>query len=69
MRNKLLLSSVYSYKTYVPEKKKTDSRKRYPTLPGWPTCACSDGKRSSHIGGVPAKSSEIPPRRAGSLLT
>ena len=22
MRNKLLLSSVYSYKTYVPEKKK-----------------------------------------------
>ena len=37
-------------------------------LPGWPTCACSYGKFSSQLGGIPAKSSEIPPRRAGSLL-
>ena len=34
----------------------------------WPTCEDSYGKFSSHLGGIPAKSSEIPPMRAGSLL-
>ena len=30
--------------------------------------SCSYGKFSSHIGAIPAKSSEIPPRRADSLF-
>ena len=47
---------------------KTDERKLYLTLPGWPTCACSYGKCLSHLGGIPAKLSEIPPKRAGSRL-
>ena len=37
-------------------------------MPGWPTCAYSYGKFSSHLSGIRAKSTEIPPRRAGSLL-
>ena len=41
----------------------------YLTLPGWPTCACSYGKFPSHLGGIPGKSSEIPPKRTCSLLT
>ena len=40
----------------------------YPTLPGWPTCACSNEKFSSNLSGIPAISSEIPPRCTGSLL-
>ena len=43
-------------------------KKIYPTFLGWPTCACSYEKFSSHLGGIPTKSSEIPPRRAGSLI-
>ena len=43
-------------------------RKLYPTLPGWPTHACSYEKYSSHLGGILEKSIEIPLRRAGSLL-
>ena len=31
------------------------SRKLYPTFPNWPTCACSYGKFSSHLGGGPGK--------------
>ena len=42
-------------------------RKFYPTLRGWPTCAYSYRNFSSHLGGIPRKSSEITPRRAGSL--
>ena len=45
---------------------KADKRKLYPTLPGWPTCACLYGKFSFCLGGIPAKSSEITPRRDGS---
>ena len=45
-----------------------DERKLYSTLLGWPTYACSYGKFSSHLGGIPAKSREIPRRQAGSLL-
>ena len=30
-------------------------------MPGWPICACSDGKFPSHLGEIPGKSSEIPP--------
>ena len=37
-------------------------------MPGWSTCACSYGKILSSLGGISAKSSEISPRRAGSLL-
>ena len=51
-----------------PKKPETDWSKLYFTLPGWPTCACSYGRFSSHLGGIPGKSSEIPPRRAGSLF-
>ena len=43
-------------------------RKLNPTLPGWPTHACSYEKYSSHLGGILEKSIEIPLRRAGSLL-
>ena len=43
-------------------------RKPYPTLPDWPTHACSYEKYSSHLGGILEKSIEIPPRWAGSLL-
>ena len=43
-------------------------RKLYPTLPSWLTCACSYGKFSSLLGGIPAKSSEIPRRWVGSFL-
>ena len=43
-------------------------RKLYPTLPGWPTCTYSYGKFSFHLGGIPAKSSEVPLRWASSLL-
>ena len=46
----------------------TDWRKLHPILLGWPTCACSYGKFSSHLGGVSAKSSEISPTGTGSLL-
>ena len=42
--------------------------KLYPTLRGWPTCACSYKTFLSDLGGIPGKSSEIPPRWAGSLL-
>ena len=35
---------------------------------GWPTCAGSYEKFSSNLGGIPAKSSEIPPRWTSSLL-
>ena len=41
----------------------------YPTLPGWSTGKCSNRKFLSHLGGIPAKSSEIPPKRPGSLLS
>ena len=41
----------------------------YPTLPGWSTCKCSNRNFLSHLGGIPAKSSEIPPKRPGSLLS
>ena len=43
----------------------------YPALLGWPICACSYGNFSSRLGGISAKSSEIPSSeipRAGSLL-
>ena len=40
----------------------------FSTLPGWPTCTSSYGKFSSHLGGISVKSSETPPRQAGSLL-
>ena len=43
-------------------------KKPYPTLLGWPTCAGSYEKFSSNLGGIPAKSSEIPPRWTSSLL-
>ena len=43
-------------------------KKNLSTLPGWPTCTCSYDKFSSHLGEIPAKSSEIPPRWAGSLF-
>ena len=43
--------------------------KLYPILPGWLTCGCSYGQFSSHPGEIPAKSSEIPPRRVNSLST
>ena len=41
---------------------------RYPALPDWSTYACSYGRFSSCLGGISEKSSEISPRRAGSLL-
>ena len=50
-------------KTYVCALKKNLSQ-----LAGWPTCTCSYDKFSSHLGGIRAKSSEVPPRWAGSLL-
>ena len=37
-------------------------------LAGWPTCACPDGGFSSRLGRISAKSTEILPRWAGSLL-
>ena len=37
-------------------------------MPGWPTGEFSYGKFSARLGGIPAKSSEIPPRQAGSLF-
>ena len=37
-------------------------------MPGWPTCTCLYRKFSSRLGGISAKSSEISPKLAGSLL-
>ena len=42
--------------------------KKTPALRGWLTCTCSYGKCSSRLGEISAKSSEISPMRAGSLL-
>ena len=36
-------------------------------MPGWPTCACSYGKLSSHLGGISAKSSDITPRLTSNM--
>ena len=43
-------------------------KKTLSALPGWPTCACSYGKFSSRLDGMSARSSEISPWQAGSLL-
>ena len=54
-------NAVFSIRKKLPIGKKM-------FLPGWPTCSCSYGKFLSRLGGILAKSSEILPRRAGSLL-
>ena len=36
----------------ISEKKNNNSRKLYPTFPGWPYCACLYGKFSSRRGGI-----------------
>ena len=46
--NVLILFNIWKKK-----RKKNWLKKLYPNLPGWPTCAYSYGKFSSHLGGIP----------------
>ena len=68
LKKRLFVQVVFTINVDVKPLYRTNVLIFYPAVPGWPTCACSYGKFSSRLGEISAKSSEISPRWAGSLL-
>ena len=64
----LVVARLKSNLERIPKHTHALWRKIYPILPGWSTCICSYDKFSFHLGRISEKSSEIPPRRAASLI-
>ena len=69
---KAIMQNKFSYLINIWKVKQNWLKKMVSHLaglaPGWPTWACSYGKFSFQLGRIAAISSEIQPRRTGSLL-